>query len=193
MNYLGKKNICFIDFETTGSNVFEHDPIEIGAVLINQEFHIVNEFFSTIKPRNGSKNTLTAFRIHKIKLVELENAPTSKQVINKFFKEFRVNYCFAGWNISFDVPFFRKMCYLNDMIDSYNNIDYRHIDVQTICRIARELKLIEANVRSLDDCAKYFNLTRSTTHNALEDARLTFYVYQELMKSIESSVLVDAF
>lgn len=187
------KNICFLDFETTGSNVFEHDPIEIGALLVNEQSEIVSEFFSTIRPTIHSKNTPTAFRIHKIKLAELQNAATSKEVLHEFLKKFGTNYCFAGWNISFDVPFFRKICYLNDMIDLYNNIDYRHMDVQTICRVARHLHLIEENVESLNDCAKYFGLTRSKTHNALEDAKLTFYVYQELMKSIESSILVGAF
>ncbi len=183
-------NLCFIDFETTGSNVFEDHPLEFGAVLVNKNFEIVNEFFSSIKPPDRSQNTATAFAIHNIKLRDLEDAPTSKVVLDDFFERFGVDYGFAGWNISFDVPFFRKLCYLNEMMDLYNKIDYRHIDVQTICKIARELTLIPGNIKSLDDCVRYFGLNRSKVHNALEDAKLTFSVFQALLKLLDNAVVI---
>jgi len=36
--------ICFIDFETTGVDVFRDEPIEIGAVLVDDNLKIIKQF-----------------------------------------------------------------------------------------------------------------------------------------------------
>jgi len=181
-----EKYICFIDFETTGSNPYIHFPIEIGAVLVRNNLSIINKFSSYIRPPYEARNTNVAFNIHQIRLDNLKNAPVAKDVVEEFFDKFGTNYNFASWNISFDVSFFRKLCNDTDKIESFNKIGYRHIDIQTVCSLARELRLIDSKVKSLDDCVRIFNLNRSKAHDALEDSMICIEVYRNLLTIFKS-------
>lgn len=40
--------ICFIDFETTGIDVFRDEPIDFGAVLVDFNLTIKNEFLKDL-------------------------------------------------------------------------------------------------------------------------------------------------
>ena len=55
--------LCFIDFETTGINVFEDEPIEFGAVLTNERLEVVDSFCSRIKPSPRRAIGDAAFKI----------------------------------------------------------------------------------------------------------------------------------
>jgi DNA polymerase-3 subunit epsilon len=178
---------CFLDFETTGSNPYLHFPIQIGAVLVREDLSIVERFSSYIRPPGEARNTDIAFRIHHIALSKLRNAPEPKDVINDFFRIFGTEYCFASWNISFDVSFFRKLCNDNNKMKLFDRISYRHIDVQTICSLARKLELIGPKVQSLNDCAAYFDLSRSDAHDAFEDSILVLRVYGELRNILKAA------
>ena len=127
--------ICFIDFETTGIDVFRDEPIEFGAVLVDNEMKIINEFSSKISTNKNVYLTKRAFNIHNISIKDLNNAPKPKEVISNFFNEFRTDYRLSGWNINFDVSFLRKLCHKNGMMVMYNKINHRHIDIQLLwCR-----------------------------------------------------------
>lgn len=179
--------IVFLDFETTGSNPYVHFPIQIGAVLVDEELSIKQTFSSFIRPPRQARSTDIAFRIHQIDLDNLKDAPHPRDVIERCFERLGTNYRFASWNISFDVSFFRKLCNDNNKIELFNRINYRHIDIQTICSFARELDLIDPNVRSLDDCITKFKLKRSKSHDALEDSVLALEVYKTLLVVAKSA------
>lgn len=182
-----EKYRCFLDFETTGSNPYLHFPIQIGAVLVREDLSIVEKFSSFIRPPSEARNTDIAYRIHHIALDRLRNAPEPRDVIEDFFRIFGTEYCFASWNINFDVSFFRKLCNDNNKMELFDRISYRHIDIQTICSFARKLELIDSRVRSLNDCAEYFNLSRSEAHDALEDSILVLRVYEKLSDILEAA------
>ena len=178
-------NICFIDFETTGSNLFEDDPIQIGAFLVDWSNSKEVEFESNIRPSKNAVNTQKAFQIHHIDIFELKEEPTAKEVLSRFFKKIGTNYCFAGWNISFDVPFFRKICYENNFQKEFNLINYRHIDVQSICKTLNYLGIVEKNLNSLTDFSNHFGIPRSKKHRALEDAIITYHVFCKALQMLE--------
>ncbi len=177
--------ICFIDFETTGIDVFRDEPIEIGAILVDESFTIRNEFSSRITLKKSTYFSKRAFKINNIALDDLSNSPTQKAVIDNFFNEFGTDFRFAGWNISFDVSFFRKLCHNNSMMVKYNKINHRHIDVQTLSYLINELDILSVKNESLSDWVKYFNLNRNHFHSALEDAKLTFEVYKNMLKLLK--------
>jgi DNA polymerase III epsilon subunit-like protein len=180
-------NMVFIDFETTGSNPYIDFPIQIGAVSVDEELSIKNKFSSLIKPPPNAFNTSKAFSIHQIDLRNLNDAPDQRDVLTQFSNCFGTSYRFAAWNVSFDVSFFRKMCNDNKFNDFFNRINYRHIDIQTICSFANKIELIDSNVHSLDDCVKYFKLKRSYGHDALEDSILALEVYKNLLITTKSA------
>lgn len=173
--------ICFIDFETTGIDVFRDEPIEFGAILVDDELKIIKQYSSKIAINKSVYRTKRAFNIHNISFEDLENAPKPKEVINNFFKEFGTDYRLSGWNINFDVSFLRKLCHKNGMMVKYNKINHRHIDTQSLAFLATELGLVEINKNSLSDWVNFFGFERSNIHTAVEDAELTFKVYKELL------------
>lgn len=182
-------NILFIDFETTGINVFNSDAIEIGAIFINKKLNVGEKFTSFIRPFIQSRMKASSLHTHGHSIEDLKNKPEARVVLTKFFNLFGYDYCFAGWNISFDIPYFKKLCYRCGMIKEYNLINYRHIDVQTIARWAVELQLVPSSLKSLDDWSKFIGLNRSSYHSALEDAELTFSIYKALLEIFSNKLI----
>lgn len=173
--------ICFIDFETTGIDVFRDEPIEFGAVLIDYNLNIKNEFSSKMSMNKSVYLTKRAFNIHNISIEDLAESPNQKEVVKKFFNEFGTDFRLGGWNTSFDVSFLRKVCHKNGMMVSYNKINHRHIDTQSLGFLAVELGLVEHSKNSLNDWVNHFGFKRGSNHSALEDAKLTFEIYKGLL------------
>nr|WP_321411427.1 3'-5' exonuclease [uncultured Carboxylicivirga sp.] len=175
-------DICFVDFETTGIDVFKDNPLEIGAVLTNEFGDIKKTFSTLIKPRTGRQSSASAIEIHGLTFDKLQNSPNQKEVLNLFFETLGTNYRFAGWNINFDVTFFRRMCHIQKMMGLYNKIHYRHIDIQSIVYYLKFNQILPESCNRLDDLIKFFNLSRNKNHNALEDAKITAEVFRKLIQ-----------
>jgi len=180
-----ENNICFIDFETTGLNLIKDYPIEIGAVLVDSNLDIIKKFQSYIKPTNSFEIEAPSFNIHGISEEIVMSAPSELSVLTSMFAELGTNYRIAAWNMSFDLSFFKAWCYRNSFGKILEEINYRHIDVQTICFIAKEMGCISENINSLSQLLTYFGFTRSKYHNALEDAELLYRVYVLLIKKLK--------
>lgn len=180
--------ICFIDFETTGIDVFRDEPIEIGAVLVNDELEVLKEFSSKITIQKSTYLTKRAYNIHNISVEVLRNAPDPKEVLITFFNEFGTDFRLGGWNINFDVSFLRKLCHKNGMMVKYNKINHRHIDIQSLGYLAIQLKIVEGNNNSLNDWKNYFGFKRRENHSALDDAKLTLKVYKELLNKFRDRI-----
>jgi len=171
---------CFIDLETTGSDYANDYPIQIGAILVKtKNFEIIKEYSSLINVPEGIIISEKAKEIHGLKKEDIKNAPKSKNVLKDFFNEFGTDYAFAGWNVCFDVSFFRKICIENGFKNQYKEINFHHLDVQSIAKYLKIKGNIEGEI-SLSNLCKIYNLKRSENHDALEDAKLSFEVLRRL-------------
>jgi len=171
---------CFIDLETTGSDYANDYPIQIGAVLVEiHNFKILKEFSSLINIPEGIIISEKAKEIHGLKKEDLKNASKPKIVLKDFFNEFGTNYAFAGWNVCFDVSFFRKICIENGFESQYKEINFHHLDVQSIAKYLKITGSIEGEISLINLC-KIYNLKRSENHDALEDAKLSLEVLKRL-------------
>lgn len=171
--------ICFLDFETTGIDVFKDRPIEIGALLVNNNFEIIKSFHSFINPEIKRHFKASAIQTHGIaNIIDLKDAPFEKDVLISFFENIGTNYVFCSWNISFDVTFFRRMCHRNNKMREYNKINYRHLDLQSIMKYYNYINNISLVKNSLDENLKELNIKRSRIHSALEDSKLLFELYK---------------
>jgi len=174
-------NICFIDFETTGINVFHDKPIQLGAILVDKNLKIIKKFSSDIRIPNNFKISESAKKIHGKTNKDLENAPSTKDLLSNFFSTIGTNYRFAGWNINFDVAFMRKLCNDNNFMEEYNLINHRHIDVQSIAFYLKNKNLINQDLNSLSDYANLLDIKRNNNHYALEDANICLEVYKYII------------
>lgn len=171
---------CFIDLETTGSDYANDYPIQIGAVLVEiHNFKILKEFSSLINIPEGIIISEKAKEIHGLEKEDIKNAPKPKIVLKDFFNEFETNYAFAGWNVCFDISFFRKICIENGFNNQYKKINFHHLDVQSIAKYLKIRGNIEGEISLINLC-KIYNLKRSENHDALEDAKLSFKVLKRL-------------
>lgn len=119
---------CILDLETTGINQFQDQPIEIGAILVNESFQIVKRYHSYINIPNSLNFSDSARRTHGLNEFFLRNKPDASKVLSDFFYEFGTNFRFVAWNMTFDVGFFRKMCFENGHIQYFDKLNYRHLD-----------------------------------------------------------------
>ena len=176
---------CFIDLETTGSDYVNDYPIQIGAILVDiQNFKILKEYSSLVNIPEGIIISEKAKEIHGLKKEDIKNAPKPKNVLKDFFNEFGTDYAFAGWNVCFDVSFFRKICIENGFNNQYKEINFHHLDVQSIARYLKIKGNIEGEI-SLSNLCKIYNLKRLKNHDALEDAKLSFEVLKKLIQENE--------
>lgn len=183
-----KNNICFLDFETSGIDVYTDSPIEMGALLVDTNGEYISEFHSYIRPRTDAKFSKEAIKVHGLHKKDLTDAPFQKEVLESFFDNFGNNFKFGGWNINFDISFFKSMCHHSNKIDLFNKISHRHIDVQSINYLLNEINLFSSEVYSLSDLCDYFSLHRMEKHSALEDAKLTSQVYFKLKELLEDRI-----
>ncbi|MHA1499632.1 MAG: exonuclease domain-containing protein [Promethearchaeota archaeon] len=175
-----KELYCFIDLETTGSDYAKDYPIQIGAILVDiQNFKILKKFSSLINIPEGIIISEKAKEIHGLKKEDLKNAPKPKNVLKDFFSKFGTDYAFAGWNVCFDVSFFRKICIKNGFNNQYKEINFHHLDVQSIARYLKFKGNIEGEISLITLCEIY-NLKRLENHDALEDAKLSLEVLKRL-------------
>ena len=171
---------CFIDLETTGSDYINDYPIQIGTILVKtNNFEIIKEYSSLINIPEGIIISEKAKEIHGLKKEDIKNAPKPKNVLKDFFNEFGTDYAFAGWNVCFDVSFFRKICIENGFKNQYKEINFHHLDVQSIAKYLKIKGNIEGEISLINLCEMY-NLKRSENHDALEDAKLSFEVLRRL-------------
>ena len=62
-----KHNLAFIDIETTGLDVIDHEIIEIGCVLTTPNLKVIEEFELKIKPEHLEIADPTAMKINHYK------------------------------------------------------------------------------------------------------------------------------
>lgn len=180
-----ERALCFLDLETTGVDVYEDHPVQIGAVLVTAiGVPPLGEFESLVKPPDSRPSSKMALSIHGIDAADLARAPGPGRVLRRFFSKMGVGYSFAGWNVCFDLSFFRRLCEENQMAEMYAKISHRHVDVQSVARACSEVGLLPSNVESLSDVCRVLEIRRSVKHSALEDARITWRVYGRLIKML---------
>lgn len=170
---------CILDLETTGVNLFQDHTLEIGAILVDENFQILNKFHSFVKPDKSVSFSNSSKQVHGLDESFFFDKMESIDVLDNFFKEMGTDFRFVSWNISFDVSFFRKLCHINRMTDKYNKINYRHLDLQSIFYWYCQKNNLK-NMSSLDDACKYFNIQRSKHHNAYEDSLIAYKIFEKL-------------
>jgi DNA polymerase III subunit epsilon len=188
---MGNNNICFIDFETTGTSLIDDHPIEIGAVLLDNNFNVLHDFHSYIKPQHTFVIKESAFKIHNLSENLISESPNEKEVLGELFSKLGTDYRLAAWNMSFDIAYFKILCHRNSYESYLNKINYRHIDVQTISYVAKEIGCISENIDSFSDLLKYFGLIRRNFHSAIEDAILLSQVYKLLLQCIKNCININ--
>lgn len=181
-----------IDLEMSGTEAGYHDIIQIGAVLASENWLILSEFKSLVYPDNEETFNSYAEAVHGISLHDLQEAPSSYEALEAFENWIRKTLRRRQGEPLTDVVICGQSV-LNDV----NFLEFKFDDLNIEWPFARRIldlvsltmlfyNIFDNNGRkhpksySLDAVAGMFGLSRSeNTHNALEDARITYQCFQK--------------
>ncbi len=171
-----KHNLAFIDMEMTGLNVIKHEIIEIGCVVTDLSFKVIEEFELKIKPERIELADPVALKINHYNKNDWEEAYETKEALEVFTK--KVKGCImVGQNVAFDSGFLE---YNLAKYKLTNTMHYHRLDTISIAW-AKLNRKTDIDHYSLRELCKYFGITNINPHSALSDARATFELYKKLM------------
>jgi DNA polymerase-3 subunit epsilon/ATP-dependent DNA helicase DinG len=153
-----------LDIETTGLDPIHDSIIEIGAVRFNEK-RIEAEWSTLVNPRVPISHFIT--HLTRITNSMEQNAPLIAQILHEL-----IAFCgelpIVGHNISFDLAFINRAGALksNRSIDTY---ELASVILPTATRY------------NLGSLAQQLGILQPATHRALDDARATHAVYNELI------------
>lgn len=162
------KDILVIDFETTGLDLDNALPIQIGAILLDKETLEEKDSFLSYIHQDVSDMSEESAKIHGITSETLKGAPIEGNVIVNFLDKFGNEVYLASWNEMLDHTMLARM--LKSIGKDIYEHDYHYLDIWSIAY----MHLAQAGrgdiVRS-EATFEYFGLPQRHAHDALEDCR----------------------
>ncbi|MCA9352630.1 3'-5' exonuclease [Patescibacteria group bacterium] len=174
------KNLAFIDIETTGFNVEQHEIIEIGCVIVKQQDgqpgDTVEEFELKVKPERLDAADPEALSVNGYNESEWLFAMNLEQAM-KVFAEKTKDCIFVAHNVAFDWSFIAKAFAITGV---ENQLYYAKIDTISFA-LAKLHNNQMVTKYSLSALCEYFGIVNERAHTALADARATVEVYNKLL------------
>ncbi|MCG9968488.1 exonuclease domain-containing protein [Pelotomaculum terephthalicicum JT] len=160
-----------------------HEIIEIGAVKINSDMELVNDFQSFIKPKLYPTISKLIKKKTRIKQEWIDNAKQLPYVIKEFRKWIgEEEFVLCGWGIDDLITFERNFKINNmnefeyDLLKNYYDIQKKFINIYHL-----------SNQISLENALKMMNTEpkHNIWHRAIFDAINTSQIFVEIYNKIE--------
>ena len=150
--------------------------IEIGAVKLNNDKHIVDQYHVLIQPRVYKKMHFRTKEIIQLDMKDLENGTAFYKAIREFLKWCGEDYCFCTWGNTDLLELQRNMSYYGVLQLLKGPVMY--LDVQKLFSIQFE---DGESRKSLEYAVDYFQMDKETKfHRALADAQYTGLIMQKI-------------
>jgi len=172
-----KNNFAFLDIETTGLNLLQHEIIEIGCVVTTPDLKVLEEFELKIKPEHIEDADPVSMKVNHYDADAWKSAYTLKEAMSILSEKVR-GCIMVGQNVSFDFGFievaFTKLGIVNPM-------HYHKLDTIAIAwaKLHRDPDLDYFSLREM--CLR-FGIENKSPHTGLGDARATYELYKKLME-----------
>lgn len=154
--------------------------IEIGAVKLNSNREIVDEFRQLIKPQVYHEIHSKTKEIIQMDMEDLNQGLSFDKVVTSFFEWCGTDYQFCTWGPMDLTELQRNLDYYH--LSSYMNKPMKYYDIQKLFAINYEG---EKNPRTLEYAINYLNIRSDEEfHKALFDAKYTVKVFQTLDMNI---------
>jgi DNA polymerase-3 subunit epsilon len=104
MNITKNTRFVALDFETTGLDIIKDEPIQIGIVVADADFRIINSYQSLIKPKKDIKQLKSVVsHITGLQLSDLSDSPSMEDILDQVKTLITPNSILIGHNIAFDI------------------------------------------------------------------------------------------
>ena len=169
-------NLAFVDIETTGLDVLEHEIIEIGCVLTTPDLEVIEEFELKIRPEQVEGARAVSLKVNHYKEGDWVDALPLEEAMQIFAE--KVKGCImVGQNIAFDSGFIEHAF---SKLDIANTMHYHRLDTISIAwaKLHNDKDLEHFSLREM--CLR-FGIKNDKAHTGLSDARATYELYKKLM------------
>lgn len=178
-----KNRLAFVDTETTGFDPNTHELVEIGVILVDQDwagekpvFTVVEEFDIKIKPTHIETADPVSLKIIKYSEDNWTDAVDLKKALNIFTKKTK-DAIMVAHNMHFDASFLDQ-AYKD--VGLKNEMHYLKIDTITMA-FAKLHNRTDIDKYSLRNLCEYFEIKNKNAHSALSDAQALFELYKHLI------------
>jgi DNA polymerase III epsilon subunit-like protein len=171
-----KHNFAFIDIETTGLDVIDHEIIQIGCVLTDPLLQVIEEFEIKIIPLHLEYADPVSMKINHYDEKLWTNAIPLKEAM-KILASKTKEAIMVGQNIAFDFAF------LENAFSKYhikNTMHYHKLDTISMAWAKFHNDTTFEHFSLRDMCIR-FGIKNEQAHTALSDARATYELYKKLM------------
>ncbi|MBN2695518.1 3'-5' exonuclease [bacterium] len=188
-----------IDLEMTGLDPSWDEIIQIGCVLYDHEWNQLGLFLQNVYPLHEERFSDSAAKVHGLSLVDLYGSPLisdglknmeswisellQKKEPTQKKNDLMKKVIICGQSVGGDLSFLKAAYRENHL---YWPFSYRALDLYSLSLFV--FQVLEWNgfetpkSLSLDSIANYYGYKRSeSTHNALEDAKLTGKSLRDIM------------
>lgn len=171
---LDSVRLCFVDIETTASNVEDGQIIEIGAIIAQNEE--VLDTFDTLVHSHFVPEEIA--ELTGIDVYMLEDAPPLDRVLSQF-RAFLGDCVFVAHNVSFDYNFIAESLCEYDMPPLFN---------ARLCTLDISRRTILSKKHGLAHLNSMLGINTVQAHRAYADALTSFELYKICRKSFPESV-----
>lgn len=194
--------LAFTDVETTGTEMWRNEIIEIATVVTDDDFKVLGEFNEYVRPEYSKQYTPEAEEVHGITWHDSQSFSSSDIVLSDyidFLSEYRVGHEASLQMVCHALPFYSSL----DLIDRnfifawFWNHDHRHTyyslfdDQNTKSTIIRSKKLAQQTWgvpnQKLSTWMNKLGLSFKP-HRALDDAYACLEVYK-YQKTYQGGIL----
>ncbi len=171
------KDILLIDFETTGDNLIESDPIQIGAVLLDKNTLEEKIVFNSYIHADLSKVDPEFIKEWHIPVDKVAAAPNVTDIAKTLLDKFGNNVILASWCQSLDGAMLRKIFRLAEMKYPF---DYHFLDLWPVTYIYLLQHDYKGSMDS-DEMFAWFGVPKRDAHDALEDCEIEASVLRKII------------
>lgn len=172
------KDILLIDFETTGYDPIESDPIQIGAVLLDKETLEEKDSFTSFIYSDLSKLPLDLIQKWHIPDSQIKPAPKQAEVMGQMLNKFGTDVILSSWVQNLDKVMLNKL--LLSAGKDVNIFDYHILDLWPIAYIYLLKKGYNGRLDSDSMFTEFGIPLRGEGHDALADCRIEAEILRKI-------------
>ncbi|SHH89945.1 3'-5' exonuclease [Clostridium grantii] len=163
INEFQKDNIIVFDVESTGVDVTEDEIIQIAAIKINKDGHVIEKFEKLLR---NNKSVKDSEHVHGFSDEFLKENGEDKNIVLKEFVEFSKDSIIVGHNVQYDINILTSELSRANMGNPKFKGFYDTLDIYR--RFYPNL-----SNHKLETLSKNFNTNNKPSHDAMDDILAT--------------------
>ena len=173
------RNVLFavVDFETTDLNPEIDRIVQLAAVIVNGEGHIVDSFDTIVRPESPDEYQHGAEHIHGISAEQVSSGMPLRKALEQLWS-INAGHVFTAHNAAFDLGFLHAE---SKRVGLEGHVDV-HVDTLELAR--RTTGADTTRKHNLFALCEHYGIKRDKEHDAKSDATATAQLLMHLIKEL---------